>query len=60
MLFIIYSSIEQAPRMALSRPKPKNDQIMKRIMRVFRHHLKDQYPKMYDCRYYYWISSTLR
>ena len=33
---------------------------MKRILRAFRRHLKDQYRKMYDRRYYYWIPSTLR
>jgi hypothetical protein len=60
LLFIIYSRMEQAPRISLSRPKPKNDQVMKRILSAFRRHLKDQYRKMYDRRYYYWIPSTLR
>ena len=35
-------------------------QVMMRILSTLRRHLKDQYWKLNDRRYYYWIPSTVR
>ena len=50
--------MEQTPPKTYRRSK--SDQIMKRILRAFRRHLKEQYREMYDRRYYYWIPTTVR